>query len=92
MDGRMADSEMLGDIQAGAVDDAGKFFVNYIEGIRDRLKNLAEDRTQPMDVNVYNDLWVEIQSIDHDIETKFQEVGSDSSNKLRPVVSSEQKL
>jgi hypothetical protein len=79
MEDRMADSEMLGDIQADGIEEAGKFFVNYIEGIRDWLKNLAEDRTQPMDVKVHNALWAEIQSIDHDIETKFQEVSSHSS-------------
>tara|TARA_Y100000310_G_C20584650_1_gene764764 strand:- start:15 stop:203 length:189 start_codon:yes stop_codon:yes gene_type:complete len=54
--------------------------ISYIEGIRDWLKNLAEDRTQPMDVNVHNDLWAEIQSIDHDIETKFKEVSLLSSH------------
>jgi len=79
MDDKMADSEMLGDIQAQGAEEASKFFVNYIEGIRDWLKNLAEDRTQPMDVKVYNALLGEIQSIDHDIETKFQEVSSHSS-------------
>lgn len=46
--------------------------IGYIEGIRDWLKNLAEDRTQPMDVKVHNNLWAEIQSIDHDIENKFK--------------------
>lgn len=47
---------------------------SYIKGIRDNLKNLAEDRTMPMDVKVYNWLWEEIQSIDHDLETEFKEV------------------
>lgn len=47
---------------------------SYIESVRDWLKNLAEDRAIPMDVQVYNLLWQEIQSIDHDLETKFQEV------------------
>ena len=61
MDDKIVDSEML---------------VNYIEGIRDWLKNLAEDRTIPMDVKVHELLWQEIQSIDHDIETKFQEVNN----------------
>lgn len=46
----------------------------YIESIRDWLKNLAEDRTQPMDVKVHDALWNMIQSIDHDIETKFKEI------------------
>lgn len=41
---------------------------DYIRGIRDRLRNLAEDRTLPMDVRVHELLWREIQSIDHDIE------------------------
>lgn len=40
---------------------------NYIENIRDWLKNLAEDRTIPMDVEVHNLLWAKIKSIDHDI-------------------------
>lgn len=48
--------------------------MSYIEGIRDWLKNLAEDRTLPMDVKVHEALWQEIQSIDHDIETDFNEV------------------
>jgi len=47
---------------------------NYIEGISDWLQNLAEDRSFPMDVKVHKALWQEIQSIDHDIETKFEEV------------------
>ena len=78
MDDRMADSEMLGDIQEDGFNqgfEAGsKSMVNYIESIRDWLKNLAEDRTHPMDVKVHNDLWAEIQSIDHDIETKCKKV------------------
>ena len=45
---------------------------NYIESIRDGLKSLAEDRTMPMDVQVHNALWQEIQSIDHEIETNFK--------------------
>lgn len=49
-------------------------FVSYIEGVADWLKNLAEDRTNPMDVKVYNEIWTEIQTIDHDIKTKFKEV------------------
>lgn len=44
-----------------------KILKNYIVGIRDWLKNLAEDRTLPMDVKVHELLWQEIQSIDHDI-------------------------
>lgn len=47
---------------------------NYILGIRDWLRNLAEDRTLPMDVKVHTLLWQEIQSIDHDIETNFKDV------------------
>lgn len=35
-----------------------------IEEIREWLKNLAEDRTQPMDVKVHEALWQEIQTID----------------------------
>jgi len=46
--------------------------INYIEGIRYWLRNLAEDRTIPMDVKVYELLWNQIQSIDHDIKTKFE--------------------
>ena len=46
----------------------------YIKGIRDWLKNLAEDRTFPMDVRVHDLLWCEIQSIDHDLETNLKEV------------------
>ena len=42
-------------------------YKNYIEGIRDWLRNLAEDKTIPMDVRVHKMLWNEIQSIDHDI-------------------------
>ena len=49
---------------------------SYIEGIRDWLKNLAEDRTLPLDVKVHDLLWCQIQTIDHDIETKFREVGN----------------
>ncbi len=45
---------------------------SYIESIRDWLKNLAEDRTMPMDVQVHNALWQEIQSIDHEIEKDFK--------------------
>lgn len=44
---------------------------DYIENIKERLKNLAEDRTLSMDVKVYDALWVEIQVIEHDLETKF---------------------
>jgi len=40
----------------------------YIGCVRDWLRNLAEDRTLPMDVKVYNAIWQEIQSIDHDLE------------------------
>lgn len=47
---------------------------SYIEGVRDWLKNLAEDRTLPMDVKVHEALWQMVQSIDHDIETKFKRV------------------
>ncbi len=39
-----------------------------IETIRDQLKSLAEDRTMPMDVQVYNALWQMIQSIDVELE------------------------
>ena len=47
---------------------------SYIENIRDWLRDLAEDRTDPMDVNVYNTLWCRIQTIDHDLKNKFKEV------------------
>lgn len=40
----------------------------YIEAIRDNLRSLAEDRTNPMDVKVHDALWHEIQSIDHYLE------------------------
>lgn len=40
----------------------------YIIQIRDWLRNLAEDRTIPMDVRLHAALWQEIQSIDHDLE------------------------
>ena len=49
--------------------------LSYIKGIRDWLKNLAEDRTLPMDVKVHEELWHGIQSIDHDIETDFNDSG-----------------
>lgn len=45
---------------------------DYIISIRDWLKNLAEDRTLPMDVKVHDLLWQEIQAIDHELETKFK--------------------
>lgn len=35
-----------------------------VESIRDWLKNLAEDRTMPMDVQVHEAIWQMIQSID----------------------------
>ena len=77
MDDKMADSEMIGDAQAGAAEvgfQAGKDKLKgYVIGIRDWLKNLAEDRTQPMDVKVHDALWAEIQSIDYDIEVDFKE-------------------
>ena len=73
----MADSEMIGDVQADAAEvgfQAGKDKLKeYIIGIRDWLKNLAEDRTQPMDVKVHDALWRQIQSIDHSIEVDFKE-------------------
>lgn len=73
----MADSEMMGDAQADAAEagfQAGKDKLKeYIIGIKDWLKNLAEDRTQPMDVKVYDLLWSQIQSIDHSIEVDFKE-------------------
>ena len=85
MEDRMADSEMMGDIEANgfdlgcqAVEDK---LIPYIEGVRDWLKNLAEDRTLPMDVKVHKLLWDKIQSIDHDIETKFNEVSGNSLHK-----------
>jgi len=78
MDDRMADSQMLGDIRSDAFEEGCKFaeqkLISYIEGVRDWLRNLAEDRTLPMDVKVHSALWQEIQSIDHNIETKFKEV------------------
>jgi hypothetical protein len=40
----------------------------YIFSIRDWLRNLAEDRTLPMDVQVHTALWREIQTIDLFIE------------------------
>jgi hypothetical protein len=46
--------------------------VDYIGHVKDWLRNLAEDRTLPMDVKVHDLLWCEIQSIDHDIKTKFK--------------------
>ena len=52
----------------------GKELKSYIVSIRDSLRNLAEDRTMPMDVQVHTALWREIQSIDHELETKFKEV------------------
>lgn len=51
--------------------------INYIESIKGWLRNLAEDRTMPMDVQVHEELWHMIQSIDHDIETKFEEVNEE---------------
>ena len=44
-----------------------KDYKSYIEEIRNWLRNLAEDRTIPMDVKVYNLLWEEIQSIDREL-------------------------
>lgn len=76
MDNGMVSSEEVGVIQSSAFGEgykvAGNKFISYIVGIRDFLKNLAEDRTLPMDVNVHDLLWQEIQSIDHDIKTKFK--------------------
>ena len=53
-------------------------YKDYIEEIREWLRNVAEDRTLPMDVKVYNMLWQKIQTIDHDLDTndldtKFKE-------------------
>ena len=36
--------------------------LDYIEGIKNDLRNLAEDRTIPMDVTVHEKLWQMIQS------------------------------
>jgi len=44
--------------------DVQRELVKQIEEIREWLRNLAEDRTQPMDVKVHEALWQEIQSID----------------------------
>ncbi len=38
--------------------------IDYIEDIRDWLKNLVEDRTLPMDIKVHEAIWQMIQSID----------------------------
>ena len=84
MDDRMADSMMLGDIQSDAFEDGCKVaeekFREYIEGIRNWLRNLAEDKTLPMDIKVHSALWQEIQSIDHDLETNLKEVKPNSSH------------
>ena len=74
MDDKMADSEMLGNIQSDAFEEGCKKGVEYIKSIRDWLRNLAEDRTLPIDIKVHEALWQEIQAIDHDIETNFQEL------------------
>ena len=86
MDDRMADSEEYD----GSTDDEGRFLVNYILSVREWLKNLAEDRTQPMDITVYEALWQKIQSIDNDIKTRFQEVNPDSLNSPKAEVTSKQ--
>jgi len=98
MDDKMADSEMLGDIQSDGYNagckEVGDKLTSYIESIKDWLRNFAEDQEnrKQLTVDLQQQIWNEIQSIDHDIETKFQEVSSDSSNRLKPVVSSEQRL
>lgn len=43
---------------------------NEIMRIRDWLRNLAEDKTIPMDVKVYTMIWNEIQLIDTFLEGK----------------------
>ena len=56
----------------------------YIEGIRDWLKNLAEDRTIPMDVKVHDLLWCQIQSIDHDMK-KLNEVNKNEKKNTKRI-------
>ena len=85
MDDRMVDSEMLGNLQSYAFDEgctAGKNkLINYIEGIRDWLRNLAEDKTLPIDVKVYTLLWQEIQSIDHGLAIMENEGKNEQTTK-----------
>lgn len=47
--------------------------MHYIESIRDWLKNLAEDRSNPMDVRVHRLLWDKAELIDHDIYIQLRE-------------------
>ena len=54
---------------------------DYIISIRDWLRNLAEDRTIPMDVKVHEMLWYEIQSIDHHIEEQLKREKHEKKNK-----------
>jgi hypothetical protein len=79
MDDRMADSEMLGNIQADGYNagckEVGDKLTSYIEHIRDWLRDFAEDpeNRKQLTVDLQNQIWNEIQTIDHDIETNFQE-------------------
>lgn len=78
MDDKMADSQMLGDIAADAIESGHKSAIegiaDYIMEIRDWLKNLAEDRSIPMDVKLHTLLWDKIQTIDHDIGMGIKKV------------------
>ena len=44
--------------------------ITQLEVIRDWLRNFAEGMKAEMSVNVYNDIWDMIQSIDKQLEVK----------------------